>query len=146
MGPTRAQDPWTIADRAGDVRPDRIAVRDAVSLQRLALVAVIVVLSAFTAWLISPRFAIDSPSLVDDWSAIAKAPDQVRELIRLENSFAEHMRTNPFSSWGSVEMANDAMENAVDRLYEEIEPRLVPALREMGATALASSSAPEPAM
>jgi hypothetical protein len=60
------------------------------------------------------------------------------ELIRLENSFAEHMRTNPFSSWGSVEMANDAMENAVDRLYEEIEPRLVPALREMGATALAS--------
>jgi hypothetical protein len=60
------------------------------------------------------------------------------ELIRLENSFAEHMRTNQFSSWGSIEMANDAMENAVDRLYEEIDPRIVPALREMNAAAIAS--------
>jgi hypothetical protein len=59
-------------------------------------------------------------------------------LIQLEKSFAEHMRTNPFSSWGSVEMANEAMENGVDRLYEKIDERLVPALREMGATALGS--------
>lgn len=60
------------------------------------------------------------------------------ELIRLENSFAEHMRTNRFSSWGSVEKANDAMDGAVDRLYKEIDPRILPALREMGATAVAS--------
>jgi hypothetical protein len=69
---------------------------------------------------------------------VERLSSPLRTLIRLENSFAEHMRTNPFGSWGSVEMANDAMQRAVDRLYEEIDPRLVPALREMGASAVAS--------
>jgi len=59
-------------------------------------------------------------------------------VLSLEASFAKHMETNAFSSWGSVEMANDAMESAVDRLYKEVDPRLVPALREMGEAGLAA--------
>ena len=33
--------------------------------------------------MISPRFAIDGPSLVDDWSAIIRSPDQLRCRLRV---------------------------------------------------------------
>ena len=49
-------------------------------------------LCALAVWLISGRFATDSPSLVDDWSAIARAPDQVDELIRLRNPEDQRFR------------------------------------------------------
>jgi hypothetical protein len=63
---------------------------------------------------------------------VAQIVAQFDGVLSLEASFARHMETNPFSSRGSVEMANDAMQLAVDKLYAEIDPRLVPALREMG--------------
>ncbi len=37
-------------------------------------------------WVVSPRFSIDGPSLVDDWSAIERSPAQVRHLVRLFTS------------------------------------------------------------
>lgn len=52
-------------------------------------------LLALALWLISPRFAIDAPSLVDDWSAVTRSPDQVAELVRLTNP--EERRFRP--SW-----------------------------------------------
>jgi hypothetical protein len=67
-------------------------VGDAVRVRRWALVAAVLLLSALATWFISPRFAIDSPSLVDDWSAIAESPDQVADLIRLENPEEERFR------------------------------------------------------
>jgi hypothetical protein len=42
-------------------------------------------MSVFAVWMISPRFAIDGPSLVDDWSAISRSPDQLAALGRFEN-------------------------------------------------------------
>jgi hypothetical protein len=49
----------------------------------------------------------------------------------LEASFARYMETATFSDWGSREMANDALRNAVDR-----RDQLKSALREMGNMAI----------
>ena len=49
-------------------------------------------LSVFAVWILSPRFAIDGPSLVDDWSAISRSPDQLEALARLENPEVERFR------------------------------------------------------
>jgi len=51
-----------------------------------------VVVSVFAVWIVSPRFAIDGHSLVDDWSAISRSPDQLEALTRLENPEAERFR------------------------------------------------------
>ena len=48
--------------------------------------------SVFAVWIVSPRFAIDGPSLVDDWSAISRSPDQLEALVRLENPEQERFR------------------------------------------------------
>ena len=49
-------------------------------------------LSALATWLISPRFALDLPSLVDDWSAIARSPDQLVDVLRLTNPETQRFR------------------------------------------------------
>ena len=36
-------------------------------------------------WMISPRFEIDTPSLVDDWASLSRSSDQVAALLRLDN-------------------------------------------------------------
>lgn len=64
-------------------------------IRALALAGAIVAVSALAIWLVSPRFAIDTPSLIDDWSAISRSPDQVHALLRLENP--EEQRFRP--SW-----------------------------------------------
>jgi hypothetical protein len=73
---------------------------------------------------------------------VAQIVVQLDPLLSLEASFARHMETNPFSNWGSVEMANDAMQNAVDKLYAKLDLQLVPALREMGDVGLLAVAAP----
>jgi hypothetical protein len=57
-----------------------------------ALLAVVVLVSAIAVWIISPRFAIDSPSLVDDWSAISKSRAQLSEIVRLQNPEEQRFR------------------------------------------------------
>ena len=56
------------------------------------LLASVVALSALATWLISPRFALDLPSLVDDWGAIARSPDQLADVLRLTNPEAQRFR------------------------------------------------------
>ena len=63
-----------------------------ISRPRWPLLAVVVALSVFAVWILSPRFAIDGPSLVDDWSAISRSPDQLEALARLENPEVERFR------------------------------------------------------
>ena len=63
-----------------------------ISRPRWPLLAVVVAVSVFAVWIVSPRFAIDGPSLVDDWSAISRTPDQLDALARLENPEAERFR------------------------------------------------------
>jgi hypothetical protein len=64
-------------------------------IRAVALVCAIVALTALGVWLVSPRFSIDTPSLVDDWSAISRSPEQVHALLRLETP--EEQRFRP--SW-----------------------------------------------
>jgi hypothetical protein len=51
--------------------------------------------SAVAVWVTSPRFEIDTPSLVDDWAAIERSPDQLPVIARLGNP--EDQRFRP--SW-----------------------------------------------
>ena len=60
----------------------------------------IVGLAAFTAY--EPRLHNQFPSLIDDWSAIASAPAQLHEIVRLKNP--EGLRYRPgFVVWNSLQ-------------------------------------------
>ena len=69
---------------------------------RWPLIVVVVALSAFAVWIVSPRFAIDGPSLVDDWSAISRSSDQVAALARFENPEPERFRPS-WIAWNYVQ-------------------------------------------
>jgi hypothetical protein len=58
----------------------------------LALVAVVALVSGLATWLISPRFEIETPSVVDDWTGIAHSPEQLRDVLLLQNPEAERFR------------------------------------------------------
>jgi hypothetical protein len=51
---------------------------------------------------VSPRFAIDGPSLVDDWSAISRSSDQLAALLRLENPEPDRFRPS-WIAWNYVQ-------------------------------------------
>jgi hypothetical protein len=65
-------------------------------------VAVVIALSALAVWIISPRFAIDGPSLADDWAAISSSPDQLHALVRFENPEPERFRPS-WIAWNYVQ-------------------------------------------
>ena len=51
---------------------------------------------------IGPRFDHPFPSMIDDWSAIANAPEQLREVLRLGNP--EEQRYRPgFIAWNALQ-------------------------------------------
>jgi hypothetical protein len=50
-----------------------------------ALLGAVVLVAYLGVWFISPRFAIDMPSLVDDWSSLSRSGDALAELVRLDN-------------------------------------------------------------
>jgi hypothetical protein len=89
-------------------RADEGAVAEAAertSLGRLraaALAAMVVAVCLATAWLVSPRFSIDTPSLIDDWSAISRSPHQVSELVRLHNPEEQRFRPS-WILWNEVQ-------------------------------------------
>jgi hypothetical protein len=58
----------------------------------IALAVVVVLISGLAAWVISPRFAIDTPSLVDDWAAIDVSPDQLSSIARMSNPEDQRFR------------------------------------------------------
>jgi hypothetical protein len=55
----------------------------------LAVGVAAVLVIAFAIWLISPRFSISGPSLVDDWSNLDNAPHALDELVRFSYDPAE---------------------------------------------------------
>lgn len=75
------------------MRPARLPGPDA--LRAFTLVASALAVFALGVWILSPRFEIDSPSLVDDWIAVEQGADQVSSLARLDNP--EEQRFRP--SW-----------------------------------------------
>lgn len=73
-----------------------------ISSPRWPLLAVVIALSGFAVWIVSPRFAIDGPSLVDDWSAISRSSDQLAALARFENPEPERFRPS-WIAWNYVQ-------------------------------------------
>lgn len=53
-------------------------------------------------WMISPRFEIDVPSVVDDWAAYFTSPDLLAEILRLENPETERFRPGVIV-WGYLQ-------------------------------------------
>jgi hypothetical protein len=68
----------------------------------LALAAAGVLVSGLAVWLISPRFELDAPSLVDDWSAISFSTDQLRDVVLLENPEEQRFRPG-WIVWNAVQ-------------------------------------------
>jgi hypothetical protein len=66
------------------------------------LLVVVVAVSALAVWIVSPRFAIDGPSLVDDWSGISPSPEQLSRLVRLESPEVERFRPS-WIAWNYLE-------------------------------------------
>jgi hypothetical protein len=68
----------------------------------VALVAVVALVSGLAAWLVSPRFELQTPSLVDDWAAIARAPDELHDVLLLENPEEQRFRPG-WIAWNAVQ-------------------------------------------
>lgn len=58
--------------------------------------------SLLAIWMISPRFEIDVPSMVDDWAAYFYSPDQLREILRFTNPETERFRPGVIL-WGYLQ-------------------------------------------
>ena len=69
---------------------------------RVGLLACVVFVGLVTFWSIEPRLHHAFPSMVDDWSAIAKSPDQLREIVRLENPEPQRYRPG-FIAWNALQ-------------------------------------------
>ena len=53
------------------------------TIPRLVRIGAILIPVAACMWVLSPRFSIGGPSLVDDWAALAYAPGEISDLGRL---------------------------------------------------------------
>ena len=51
----------------------------------IALLVVVAAVFALAIWVLSPRFEIETPSLVDDWASLSRSADDVAQLLRLQN-------------------------------------------------------------
>ena len=68
----------------------------------LALIAVVALVSGLATWLISPRFEIETPSVVDDWTGIANSPEQLRDVLLLQNPETERFRPG-WIAWNALQ-------------------------------------------
>lgn len=68
----------------------------------VGIVACLAVTSLVTLWTIGPRLGYRFPSMIDDWSAIARAPDQLHVVLRL--GVPEDLRYRPgFVLWNALQ-------------------------------------------
>ena len=69
---------------------------------RVGVVLCLLVVGLVALTVVEPRLHHTFPSMVDDWSAILKAPDQLRGVLRLENP--EEQRYRPgFIAWNTLQ-------------------------------------------
>ena len=50
---------------------------------RVGLLACLAIVGVAVFWAVEPRFHVSFPSMVDDWVAIEKTPEQLRGILRL---------------------------------------------------------------
>lgn len=72
------------------------------ALRWVALLVVVAAVTAVAVWVVSPRFAIDGPSLIDDWSAIATSGDQLKTIAHLGSPEAQRFRPG-WIAWNYVQ-------------------------------------------
>jgi hypothetical protein len=63
--------------------------------RRVTAVAAPLVVLALGVWVISPRFSISGPSLIDDWDALLSAPAAMHALVH----FSYHVQDRYFPAW-----------------------------------------------
>ena len=69
---------------------------------RAGILACLGVVGLVVFWMVGARFGHSFPSMVDDWSAIARAPRELREVLRFGNP--EEMRYRPgFIAWNALQ-------------------------------------------
>lgn len=69
---------------------------------RVGVLACLAIVGFVVFWTISPRFDHVFPSVIDDWSAIANAPTQLREVLGLGNPEAQRYRPG-FVMWNALQ-------------------------------------------
>jgi hypothetical protein len=90
------------AERAGRAFEGAVGAERVEIVRQWALLAVVVALAGLAVWLVSPRFDIDTPSVVDDWAAISKTPDQLRDVVRLVNPEEQRFRPG-WIAWNGLQ-------------------------------------------
>jgi hypothetical protein len=78
------------------------AVDESRSARWLLLSLAVGAVSLLAVWMISPRFEIDVPSVVDDWAAYFYSPDQLADVLRLTNPETERFRPSVIL-WGYLQ-------------------------------------------
>jgi hypothetical protein len=69
---------------------------------RVGLLACLAIVGLVVFGAIEPRFQHSFPSMVDDWSAIANAPEQLRDALRLGNPEGQRYRPG-FIAWNALQ-------------------------------------------
>jgi hypothetical protein len=106
-----------------------------VLLDRLWLLGAVALAGAVVLWMVGPRLHYPFPSLIDDWNAIASAPEQLREVARLGNPEVDRYRPG-WIVWNALQWHTfGAPDNLVGPRVWEV-ARLV--LLVAGVTALAA--------
>lgn len=70
--------------------------------RRLGLGICLLVVGLASLWTIEPRLHHEFPSMIDDWSAILRAPEQLREVLRLGNPEGQRYRPG-FVMWNALQ-------------------------------------------
>lgn len=69
---------------------------------RTGVLICLVVVAVASFWAIEPRLHHDFPSMVDDWSAIERTPDQLRDVLRLGSPEGSRYRPG-FVMWNALQ-------------------------------------------
>jgi hypothetical protein len=73
-------------------RTSRVNPGGGVALRWVAFVLAAVIVSVVAIWILSARFDLDTPSVIDDWHAIAASPDEAAVALHLGNPEPQRYR------------------------------------------------------
>jgi hypothetical protein len=86
---TQLEERSPVAREVREQRPGSPAGFSGGRIRWFLLTLAVGVVSVLSVWTISPRFEIDTPSVVDDWAGIFHSSDQMSKVVRFENPETE---------------------------------------------------------
>jgi hypothetical protein len=89
---TQLEERSTVASEVREPRADSPTGSQGQRLRWFLLLLAVGAVSVISVWMISPRFEIDTPSVVDDWASLFYSPDQMSKVVRFENPETERFR------------------------------------------------------